>query len=144
MKVNTKTRYGIRAMVEIAKHHDSGGIFQKDIAEKQDISNKYLDHIMQGLKVAGLIRKVSKRGGYMLTKAASTITIFDINNAFEPDICIIECLENGITCNRDGYCESKGFWSQLNQIIRSHYKSVTLEDLVQERISLDDDNSQNI
>lgn len=101
LKVNTKTRYGIRAMVEIAKKQSEEGIYQKEISENQDISNKYLDHIIHGLKVARLIRENGKKGGYVLTQKPSEITVYDINNVFDPCICIIE-----------------------------HYKSTTLEDLI--------------
>lgn len=126
-------------MVEIARHSENGGIFQKDIAENQGISIKYLDQIISGLKVAKLIRKIKARGGYVLINDPSEITMYDINNAFEPSICIIECLENGIVCDREKKCETKGFWSKLNKLITDHYKSVTLEDIIQKRESLDDD-----
>lgn len=138
MKVNTKTRYGIRAMVEIARHNDDGGIFQKDIAQNQDISYKYLDHIINGLKVANLVRKRNRRAGYVLTRDAAEITVYDINNAFESNICIIECMDNGVHCNRDEICEVKGFWSKLNNLIIEHYKSVTLKDLLLSPNQLED------
>ncbi len=142
MKVNTKTRYGIRAMVEIAKYNDQGGIFQKDIAKNQDISNKYLDHIISGLKIANLVRKKDKRAGYVLTREASEITIYDINNAFEANLCIIECFENGVTCEKEGTCEVIGFWSELNNLIINHYKSVTLQDLIENPNHLEDHATQ--
>jgi Rrf2 family protein len=124
-------------MIEIARNNKSG-IFQKDIAKNQEISNKYLDHIMHGLKVAGLIRKRGKRGGYVLTRDPAEISLYDINSAFEPDLCIIECLENGITCDRESSCEVKGFWSKLNKLISDHYRSVNLQDLVLNKEQLED------
>lgn len=124
-------------MVEIAMNQGTGGVYQKDISKNQDLSNKYLDHIIHGLKVAGLIRKKGKRGGYVLTREPSRITVYDINKAFEPEICIIECLHEGIQCDREKDCETKEFWSKLNNLIISHYQSVTLEDLVLSRKSLE-------
>ncbi|NLB92194.1 MAG: Rrf2 family transcriptional regulator, partial [Bacteroidales bacterium] len=71
MKFNTRTRYGIRAMLEIASHPAEQGVFQKDIAENQEISIKYLDHIIRDLKVAGLlVNAKGKKSGYVLTRPA--------------------------------------------------------------------------
>lgn len=138
MKFSTKTRYGIRAMLEIAMHSTNGGIFQKDISKNQEISNKYLDHIIHGLKVAELISKKGKKGGYVLTRKPSEITIYDINNAFEPGICVIECLERTNTCSRQNGCHVRGFWSRLNNLIIKHLREVTLEDLIEKREIIDD------
>lgn len=138
MKFSTKTRYGVRAMLEIAMHTSNGGIFQKDISKNQDISNKYLDHIIHGLKVADLISKKGKKGGYVLTRKPSEITIYDINNAFEPGICVIECLDKINICNRKKGCRVRGFWSKLNNIIISYLQGVTLEDLLESPDLIDD------
>lgn len=125
-------------MIEIAKCEDINGIYQKDIAKNQEISNRYLDQIMAALKVASLIRKSSPRKGYVLMRDPKEITVFDINSAFEPSICVIECMQNGIHCEREKNCPTKGFWGDLNRIIIRHYKSVSLYDLVQEHVHLED------
>lgn len=138
MKVNTKTRYGIRAMVEIGLHTPEGGIFQKDIAAKQEISNKYLDHIIHALKVAGLIRRMGHRGGYVLAKEPETITMFDINSAFEPGICIIDCLDCLIKCPKELECCTKDFWLLLNNTIIEIFKSHSLKDLMERYYHLPD------
>ncbi|MFO7721793.1 MAG: Rrf2 family transcriptional regulator [Bacteroidales bacterium] len=134
MKINTKTRYGVRAMIEIAAHTPTGGVYQKDIAAKQDISNKYLDHIIHALKVAGLIRKNGHRGGYVLTRPAGEISIYDINNAFEHGICVIDCLNCLVQCEKELECSARDFWQNLNNVIINHYKSTTLEDFLAEKI----------
>jgi Rrf2 family protein len=138
MKFSTKTRYGIRAMLEIAISTPEGGIFQKDISKNQELSNKYLDHIIHGLKVAGLVSKNGRKGGYILTRDAAEITIYDVNNAFEPGICVIECLERTNTCNRQTGCKVRGFWSRLNNVIIKYLKSITLEDLIQNKEIIED------
>ncbi len=139
MKFSTKTRYGIRAMLEIAVSEDGNGIYQKDIAKNQDISYKYLDHILNSLKVAGLVAKASgKKSGYILTREPSEITIFDIHNAFEPGICVIDCLSNNYSCEKETHCASRGFWEELNNQIIHYFKSITLENLMKEQVSLDD------
>ena len=120
-------------MIEIAEKTPEGGIFQKDIAVNQELPNKYLDHIIHALKVAGLIRRIGHRGGYVLTKEPSEITILDIHSAFEPGISIIDCLECTIRCPREHECASKDFWLELNETIVSVFKRQTLSDLIQNK-----------
>ena len=129
MKVNTKMRYGLRAMIEIAKHTPSGGVLQKDISKHQSISFKYLDHILNALKVAQLIRKKSVKEGFILTKEPSQISVYDIYTAFEPQLLIIDCLETEYSCCMQDSCDVKGFWCELNQNIARQMKEVTLKDL---------------
>ena len=139
MKFSTKTRYGIRAVLEIALSECNNGIYQKDISENQDISYKYLDQIINSLKVAGLVTKASgRKSGYILTREPQDITIYDIHNAFEPGICVIDCLSLNYTCNRETYCALKGFWGKLNNQIIDYFKSVTIRDLMEEQSKLDD------
>jgi Rrf2 family protein len=141
VKVNTKTRYGIRAMMEIALHTPDGGIFQKDIAVNQEISNKYLDHIIHAMKVAGLVQRNGHKGGYILSREPDKITILDIHNAFEFGIKIIDCLDCIIKCPRETECSTKDFWLLLNQRITEVFQSHTLKDLIDGRIAPDDSNS---
>lgn len=139
LKFSTKTRYGIRAMLEIAINKDDNGIYQKDIAKNQDLSYKYLDHILNSLKVAGLVAKAAgKKSGYVLTRKPTDITVLDIHNAFEPGICVIDCLSENYSCDRETHCASKGFWGRLNNQIIRYFKSTTLQDLINEQVRLDD------
>lgn len=126
-------------MIEIARESTESGIFQKEIAERQDLSNKYLDHIIYALKVAGLITNVKgKKSGYILTRPASEITILDINNAFERGICVIDCIDVNYQCDREKFCSAKQFWQGLNDIILDYFKSTTLSDLLTKQIELED------
>lgn len=139
MKFSTKTRYGVRAILEIAMNECDNGIYQKEIAENQNISYKYLDHIITALKVAGLVAKASgRKSGYILTRKPSEITINDIHNAFEPGVCVVDCLSHNHTCKREGQCASKGFWGQLNNQIIEYLKATTLQDLIDKQVKLDD------
>jgi Rrf2 family protein len=139
LKFSTKTRYGVRAILEIALNDSENGIYQKHIAENQNISYKYLDHIINALKVAGLVTKAAgRKSGYVLTRNPSEITIYDIHSAFEPGVCVVDCLSHNYTCKREGTCASKGFWGQLNNQIIEYLKSTTLEDLMNDQIKLDD------
>lgn len=146
MKIRTRTRYGVRTMLEIAQFaSNEKGVFQKDISKNQKISNKYLDHIIQALKTSQLITNVrGKKSGYILTRKASEITIFDIHRAFEPGICLVECLSGSFHCPKEDGCLTKGFWGQLNNLIINYFKSVTLEDLINKRINIEDSQSMAI
>jgi Rrf2 family protein len=139
VKFSTKTRYGIRAILEIALNRDAKGIYQKEIAKNQEISYKYLDQIIHALKVAGLVTKASgRKGGYILTREPEEITVYDIHNAFEPGICVIDCMAVNFSCNREKFCSLKGFWGQLNNQIIDYFKSTTIRDLMEEQVKLDD------
>lgn len=131
MKIGTRTRYGLRTLLEIAMSDNSRGVFQKDIAVSQGLSNKYLDHIVHALKTSGLIVNVKgKKSGYRLSRAPAEITIFDVHQAFEPDICLVECLGNNYQCDRTEHCLAQGFWKDFNLTIVQYMKSVSLLDLV--------------
>jgi Rrf2 family protein len=139
MKFSTKTRYGVRAILEIAMHKSAEGIYQKEIAQNQEISYKYLDQIMNSLKIAGLITKASgPKRGYILTRKPSEITVYDIHTAFESGICVIDCMAPGFSCERDKFCSLKGFWGNLNNQIIQYFKTTTIEHLVEEQVKLDD------
>jgi Rrf2 family protein len=124
-------------MIEIAQGVPDRGVFQKDIALNQCLSVKYLDHIIQALKTARLINTVrGKKSGYILTRKPSEITMFDIHRAFEPGICLVDCVEGEYKCDLSDSCQVRGFWGQLNNLIISYFKSVTLDDLMKGKISL--------
>ncbi|MBN2264160.1 MAG: Rrf2 family transcriptional regulator [Prolixibacteraceae bacterium] len=131
MKFSTKTRYAIRTMLEIASDNSGSGVLQKDIASKQDLSVKYLDHIIAALKAAGLIQNLKgKKSGYVLSRPAAQISMFDIHNAFENGICVIECIDLNSLCKKTGKCKSQTFWKGLNEIVLEHFKNTSLLDIM--------------
>ncbi|HAX93592.1 MAG TPA: Rrf2 family transcriptional regulator [Bacteroidales bacterium] len=140
MKISTRTRYGLRAMIEIAGAKPDSGVFQKDIAASQSLSVKYLDHIIQALKTARLISNAKgKKSGYILTRKPSEITIFDIHRAFEPGICVVECISGNYHCDLSEGCQASGFWKQLNNLIYNYFNSITLDDLIHGRVTFEDE-----
>ncbi|HNX65775.1 MAG TPA: Rrf2 family transcriptional regulator [Bacteroidales bacterium] len=139
MKISTRTRYGLRTMVEIAGGSVSQSVFQKDIARNQNLSNKYLDQIIHALKTANLIHDAKgKKSGYLLTRSPKEITVFDIHRAFDPGICLVDCLSGNFTCEREAICQARDFWKQLNRLVNCYLKSVTLEDIINGKVGLDD------
>jgi len=130
MKVNTKIRYGLRTIIELAQADDTG-VLQKDIAEHQQISNKYLDPIISGLKAKGLIRNVKgKKSGYLLTKSPDKISVNDVFTAFEPKVCILDCLYSAGVCDRELVCSARDFWKDLNSLIDSKLKQTTIAEII--------------
>jgi len=143
MKFNTKTRYGVRVVLELAlKSEKEGGTYQKEIAETQHVSVKYLDHIISSLKKAGLISNVSgKKSGYTLAKPADEITIFDVYAAFEDHLAIIDCLLTDGECPRKGQCVMKDYWCDLNETIRSSMQAMSMKTLADKHRRINGDGS---
>ncbi len=130
MKINTLQRYGLRAMIEISLYTDKEGIFQKDIATHQKLSNRYLDHIISRLKAAGLIKKYhGRRSGYILSRPAEDISVLDILKAFMHDIEIVDCIESEEVCEKTETCIAGKFWGELNEIIKDYLQNHTLKEL---------------
>lgn len=133
MKINSKIRYGLRTMIEIACCQDPSGILQKDIAKNQNISVKYLDYIISALKLKGLISNTRGRGsGYMLALPAEDITMLDIYTAFE-QIVVIECVNNKSYCERATHsCTANNYWKQFSRQLVQMLQSKTLDQVIQE------------
>ncbi len=130
-------------MIEIARETNENGIFQKDIAVRQDLSIKYLDQIIAALKTAELITNVKgKKSGYILTKPAKEITLFDIYTAFVPTPLLADCLNPNYRCEKEANCAVKPFYAGLNNLIIDYLNSFTLHQLLHKQIDLEE--AQNI
>ena len=145
MKLNTKTRYGVRTMIELAMDWQGKGLFQKEISERQGISYKYLDHIISALKTKGLIVNVDgKKSGYRLTRAPENITVYDIFTAFEPDISIMDCLSPDRQCESNNKCVAHELWGGLNNHIIKYLRSQNLKDLADRQLKFNSENLENM
>lgn len=124
-------------MLEIASGRSGYGVFQREIAVNQNISVKYLDHIITALKVAGLIANAKgKKSGYVLARNPSEITLYDIHSAFEPGIVVNDCVSCHFVCEREKFCAAREFWKGLNDQITTYFKNLTLKDMVDRHIEL--------
>ncbi len=145
MKFNTKTRYGIRTMIELAMHWNSRGVLQKDISERQEISFKYLDQIIASLKASGLIVNSSGRmSGYILSKDPEEISVYDVYKAFEHEMAIIDFLTREGIFKRDSLCAARDFWNDLNSIIIEYMESTKVIDLAQKQRQINDSEVENM
>src|SRR3972149_11976187 len=118
-------------MLELALDTDNkGGILQKDIARKQNISNRYLDHIISALKAAGLITNIDgKKSGYKLAKTTGSISMYDIYKAFANKMQIMDCLADDKSCPYGPACSAREFWKKLNNCIVEFMESVKLTEI---------------
>lgn len=134
MKINTKVRYGLRAMIEIASDTNVLGVLQKEIADKQEIPLNYLDTIISGLRNAGLIVNTSGRSsGYLPAKKADRIFVYDIYRAFEPEIILVQCSCETNECSRSQLCPITDYWFTLNNLIKESMRSTSLSDLIKNK-----------
>ncbi len=131
MRLSTRARYGTRLMLELALNFNQGTIFLKDIAKKEEISEKYLSHLVIPLKASGLISSSrGAHGGYMLAKSPSQISIKEIVQTLEGGISFVECIKNPSICSRVSKCVTRNLWEKLDEQVSDILNSVTLEDLV--------------
>jgi len=132
MKLSTRTRYGTRAIIELALSHGKGPLQTKLIAQRQQISAKYLEQVMAMLKSAGFVRSVrGAKGGYVLAKAPNHIRLSDVFAALEGPLVTVECLENEDYCSRTAVCLAREVWAQVQQAVDSVLESITVQDLLE-------------
>lgn len=131
MKLSTRTRYGMRAVLELAENHGKGPLQIKTIARREDISVKYLEQLMAMLKSAGLVKSIrGSKGGYILAKAPKQIKLIDVFNCLEGPVITTECLENENYCARVADCVTRQLWAEIQEAIETILQSKTLQDLV--------------
>jgi len=118
-------------MIELARNYSDKPILLKDIAKQQDISMKYLDHIISSLKVRGLIVRV--KDGYVLGKPPGELNCAEIINVLEGSFSPVICVDLPSVCNRSSKCEAKKVWEKVGAILRETLESFTLEDLINHR-----------
>jgi Rrf2 family protein len=131
MKLSTRTRYGIRAILELAKNDRNKPLQIKTIARRQDISVKYLEQLMTILKSAGFVTSIrGSKGGYILARAPDDINLSDVFNCLEGPVNTVECVRDIDYCQRTTDCVTRQVWTQIQNEINNVLKSITLKDLV--------------
>jgi len=134
MKLSTKARYGLRAMVDLALHYGEKRVLLKDIAKRQEVSMKYLDHIISTLKVSGLVQTARIRhGGYVLSRPPSEIKAYEVIRAVEGSLALVECVDDPKICHRSSFCVTINLWKKLKESMVAVLQGVTLEDLAKEQ-----------
>lgn len=132
MKISTRGRYALRMMLDLAIHSDKY-ITIKSIAERQEVSNKYLEQIITVLSRAGFVKSIrGPQGGYKLARPAAEYTVGMILRLIEGNLVPVACMEDTPNqCSRCDTCVTLDIWKQLEEAISSVVDHITLEDLVQ-------------
>ena len=132
MMISTRGRYALRVMTDLAEHPDAGYIPLRQIAQRQDISEKYLESILKALVHGGLLEGVrGKGGGYRLTRPAEQVTVGNILRLTEDSLAPVACLDAGAApCPRAAACRTRPMWKRLDTLINDFFDGVTLADLI--------------
>ena len=133
MLVSSKGRYALRVMVDLAEHQADGYIPLKTIADRQEISEKYLESIVILLVRARMLDGVrGKGGGYKLTKAPDQYTVGSVLRLTEKSLAPVSCLEEGAACLRAAECRMLPLWQGLDRVISDYLDHITIGDLMQQ------------
>ena len=140
MKLSTRSRYGTRLMIDIARNSNEGPVRINDIANRQEISVKYLEQLIIPLKKAVYIKSVrGPKGGHLLGKAKEEITVGGIVRVLEKDTGLVPCVESSDTCHMSDACITRKLWLKATEAVYEILDSVTLLDLIQDKDSLKND-----
>ena len=132
MLISSRGRYALRVMIDLAEHDDGAYIPMKEVAQRQDISLKYLERILPILVSAKLVEGLhGKGGGYRLTRSPEDYRISDVLRLTEGDLAPVACLEcNAEKCARTAECRTLPMWMELNRRVNEYLDSVTIADLM--------------
>jgi Rrf2 family protein len=129
MKLSTRTRYAIRAILQLADNFGNGPLQTRVIAKDQDISVKYLEQLMSAMKSAGLVKSQrGAKGGYVLSNPPNQIKLSDVFDVFEGSVVTVECVANENYCTRAADCIARRAWCEVQQAVKNVLQSITLQD----------------
>ena len=133
MMVSTRGKYALQFMIDLAENGKGGCVPLKEIAERQQISVKYLERILPVLVKSDLIRGIQgKEGGYRLTREPAAYRVGEILRLTEGDLAPVSCLEQGAPpCAKTAECRTRPLWNGLNAVINEYLDKVTIADLMQ-------------
>jgi len=132
LKLSTRTRYGTRALLDLARHQGDKLVQLKDIARRQNISLHYLEHIIAPLVGAGIVRSTrGARGGLQLTRRPGEIKLSEVVQLLEGTITPVDCVIDPESCTRSGFCVTREVWGEMKKAIDNTLKAITLQDLVE-------------
>lgn len=132
MRLPTKARYGMRAMLDLAMHNaENEPVLMRDVASRQGLSEKYLEQVLIPLRHAGLIKSVrGAKGGYLLARGPAEISLLEIVEASIGDVSMVDCVEDPENCQRVDGCATYVVWKELAEAIKASLESKTLSDLM--------------
>lgn len=132
MKLSTRSRYGTRLMLDLAKFYDQSPIPLAEIAKRQKLSVKYLEQLIIPLKASGLIQSVrGARGGYRLARSPERITVGQVIEVLEGDLSMVDCVKNPKACKLRVHCLTRPLWQGVSRLIKEYLSSLTLKDVLE-------------
>lgn len=135
MKVSTKSRYGLAAMVDLAEQYGKGPVALRSVAARQQVSEHYLEQLMSSLRKAGVVHSIrGAQGGYVLARDPASISVGDIVRAMEGPIAPVDCLladrgENNPYCEKTCECIRRDIWQKMGDSIKVTLDSISLVSL---------------
>ena len=139
MKLSTKGRYGLRAMIDLAINAKEQTVSIKSISERQGISENYLERIIALLKKAGYVKSTrGAQGGYTLNSSTQEISVGDILRALEGDLNPVDCTltNDDVECSAENFCVTKFVWKKISDSINDVVDGISLQDMVDEQLSI--------
>lgn len=132
LNITSKGRYALRVMTDLAQHPDDGFISLKTIADRQNISMKYLESIVGCLKKAEIVESTrGKEGGYRLSRNPDAYTVGEILRSIEDNLAPVSCIKEGsVDCENAAACLTLPMWRELDDLVNGYLDTVTLEDLI--------------
>lgn len=132
MKLSTRGRYATRALLDLALHQEEAPVLLKDIAQRQQISLPYLEHLITPLIAGGILRSTrGARGGVSLAKLPEQVKLREVIQLLEGSTAPVECVNNPDICTRSDLCVTRDIWCELRSAIDGVLESTTLQDLVE-------------
>ena len=131
MRVSTKGRYALQVMLYLADNNDGGYVPLKDIAEREEISQKYLESIMTVLSKAGMVDALhGKGGGYRLNRDPDEYTVASVLRVAEGNLAPVSCVESeGVSCEKSDSCRTLPIWLKLNEMINDYFEGITVGEI---------------
>ncbi len=135
MKINTRVRYGLRAMLQIAGGYGGDPVPISTISASQEISRKYLEHVVGELRRSGLIcSQRGVRGGYSLCRPPAEITLWEIITALDPQTALVDCVPDPGSCDRSDDCLTRTIWVLLSKRMENFWAGFNLADLADQMV----------
>lgn len=131
MKLSSRSRYGFRAILELALDYGKGPMQIKTISDRESISNKYLEQLIAMLKASGLVRSMrGPKGGYVLARHPSEIKLSEVFSTLEGPLLTVECLDHPEMCPRFSDCVTRDLWQEMQEAVLKVLEGKTLQDMI--------------
>lgn len=144
MRISTKSRYGVRLLLDMASHYQKGPVNLTDVSAREGISVKYLEQIIIPLKKAGYIQSLrGPKGGHLLARSPAEITVGEVVALLEEGTGLLDCSEHPESCDRVNICLTRDVWVEAARAMFDKLNSITLADLLKKNRTLENEGGDN-